>query len=462
MSFDKLHISNQLPEELGPQLSANSLSITFASDATGIPVSLTNDTNYGVVGANTLRTAAQIGNATGAAAFGTGLRSAQVLRVTIATDDVLPVSQSGVFNITNISGTVSLPTGASTAALQTTGNSSLSSIDGKLNSLGQKAMAGSAPVVIASDQSTLGVLATNFPTTVSTGTGASSASTLRVILASDQATLAVSVQNSTLAVTQSGTWAVGVTNLPTTADVNFGAPGVSTLRSAAMLGVGSTAVSNANPVPVSDAGGSITVDGTVAVSNFPATVDTNSGAAGASTLRSVLATRHEAVATPLSVRLSDGTDFITSQALAASQLTTATATKTLITSGPVQGWDGSTHREISVDTSGFINVNAGTAIANIAYQAKGKIAGTALTGSYATVLNPTSDLRIIYLLNSCNQSIFVSLDGGTTDTFELDPGESTSIDLATNGRKFDNTINISAKHNGVVPTTGSIRVTGLG
>jgi hypothetical protein len=45
-----------------------------------------------------------------------------------------------------------LPTGASTAALQTTGNSSLSSIDGKMNSLGQKTMANSMPVTIASDQ----------------------------------------------------------------------------------------------------------------------------------------------------------------------------------------------------------------------------------------------------------------------------------------------------------------------
>lgn len=50
-----------------------------------------------------------------------------------------------------------LPTGASTSALQTSGNSSLSSIDGKLNSLGQKTMANSVPVVIASDQSAITV-----------------------------------------------------------------------------------------------------------------------------------------------------------------------------------------------------------------------------------------------------------------------------------------------------------------
>lgn len=47
----------------------------------------------------------------------------------------LAVTQSGTFNITNISGTVSLPTGASTATLQTTGNTSLNSIDAKTPAL---------------------------------------------------------------------------------------------------------------------------------------------------------------------------------------------------------------------------------------------------------------------------------------------------------------------------------------
>lgn len=84
---------------------------------------------------------------------------------------------------------------------------------------------------------------------------------------------------------------IEVTNFPTTVDVNYGTPGTSTLRSASMLGVGSTAVSNSNPVPISDAGGVITVDGTVAVSNLPATVDTNAGAASASTLRTTQASR---------------------------------------------------------------------------------------------------------------------------------------------------------------------------
>ena len=60
------------------------------------------------------------------------------------------------------------------------------------------------------------------------------------------------------------------------------------------------------------------------------------------------------------------------------------------------------------------------------------------------------------------RAILVSLDGGTTDSLELEAGESCTIDLATNGLKFDNTVNISAKHGGAAPTTGTIRATGIG
>lgn len=73
-----------------------------------------------------------------------------------------------------------LPTGASTSALQTTGNTSLSNIDTKTPSLGQTTMAGSSPVVIASNQSAVPVDselpaaaaladATSNPTTTSVG-----------------------------------------------------------------------------------------------------------------------------------------------------------------------------------------------------------------------------------------------------------------------------------------------------
>ena len=61
-----------------------------------------------------------------------------------------------------------LPTGAATSVLQTSGNASLTSIDGKLNSLGQKVSAASLPVVIASDQSAVPVSGTISVTGVAT------------------------------------------------------------------------------------------------------------------------------------------------------------------------------------------------------------------------------------------------------------------------------------------------------
>lgn len=76
------------------------------------------------------------------------------LPVAIASDQsTIPVSAASL----------PLPAGASTSALQTTGNTSLASIDGKLNSLGQKAMAASVPVTIASDQSAVPVSAASLP-----------------------------------------------------------------------------------------------------------------------------------------------------------------------------------------------------------------------------------------------------------------------------------------------------------
>lgn len=77
-------------------------------------------------------------------ALGTaGSSSADVITVQgIASGTALPISAASL----------PLPSGAATSALQNTGITSLSSIDGKLNSLGQKTSAASVPVVIASDQ----------------------------------------------------------------------------------------------------------------------------------------------------------------------------------------------------------------------------------------------------------------------------------------------------------------------
>lgn len=68
----------------------------------------------------------------------------------------VPVSGS-FFQVTQpiSAASLPLPSGAATSAIQTTIQASLTSIDGKLNSLGQKAASASVPVVLASDQAAL-------------------------------------------------------------------------------------------------------------------------------------------------------------------------------------------------------------------------------------------------------------------------------------------------------------------
>lgn len=76
-------------------------------------------------------------------AVNNGVANSGTQRVTIASDNTafsVNAIQSGTWNIDNISGTISLPTGASTSTLQTTGNTSLSSIDSKLINLNTTAV----------------------------------------------------------------------------------------------------------------------------------------------------------------------------------------------------------------------------------------------------------------------------------------------------------------------------------
>lgn len=106
--------------------------------------------------------------------------------VTQPVSGTVTANQGGTWNINNISGTISLPTGAAT---ETTLASRLadSTFTTRINTLGQKTMANSTPVVIASDQSAITITGTvagtgNF--TVVQGT----ASNLRAQTASESAT----------------------------------------------------------------------------------------------------------------------------------------------------------------------------------------------------------------------------------------------------------------------------------
>ena len=159
---------------------ATTLRVVLSTDSS---ISIEEDKNYGVVGANTIRTAAQIGNATGAVDFGSGADSAQTLRVTTSTRSEtattplsvrlsdgsafltnLPVSQSGTWNLNNISGTISLPTGAAT-------ESNITSLRAQIpTTLGQTNMAGSLSVTIANNQTAVPISGTVTATNAANGT----------------------------------------------------------------------------------------------------------------------------------------------------------------------------------------------------------------------------------------------------------------------------------------------------
>lgn len=135
-------------------------------------------------------------------------------RLASATDSVA-ATQSGTWNITNVSGAVSLPTGASTAANQTTGNSSLSSIDTKTPALvtGRVPVDGSAvtqPISAASlplpagaaTQATLSSIDAKFSTL---GQNTMSAST-PVVLSSNHSDISVKNKSSSFSnITTTGT-----------------------------------------------------------------------------------------------------------------------------------------------------------------------------------------------------------------------------------------------------------------
>lgn len=122
----------------GQKLMVGSAPVVLASDQSAVPVSGTVTANQGAAAAAAGAWPVEQTDGAGTV-IGTATHPTRVDPTGTTTQ---PVSASSL----------PLPAGASTSALQTTGNASLALIDGKLATLGQKTMAGSEPVVIASDQ----------------------------------------------------------------------------------------------------------------------------------------------------------------------------------------------------------------------------------------------------------------------------------------------------------------------
>lgn len=91
--------------------------------------------------------------------------------------------------------------------------------------------------------------------------------------------------------------------------------------------------------------------------------------------------------------------------------------------------------------------------------ARGKLDCSSVTASYAEVSTFDDDLRLLFVFNTLNQPVIVSLDGGVTDHFELDE-EGFDIDLRAGSMALAKPT-VSVKAVSTLPTDGSIRVTGL-
>lgn len=187
-----LTISGQLPTTLGQKTMANSFAVTIASDQS--PIAITSATNY----AQGSTTAGEVGPLIQAAV------TTAAPTYTTATTNPLSLTIAGALRVDGSAVTqpisavsLPLPTGASTSALQTTGNASLASIDGKLPAtLGQKTSAASFAVVIASDQSPISV--TNSVSATATITSVANTITTGVLLASNTARRGFIIYNDSL------------------------------------------------------------------------------------------------------------------------------------------------------------------------------------------------------------------------------------------------------------------------
>jgi len=187
-----------------------------------------------------------------------------------------------------------LPSGAATSALQTTGNTSLSSIDGKLGTLGQKTMAGSAPVVIASDQSALTVSAASLPLPTGASTAANQTNVQSAPGASAATAITVQGSASGVAVPVNGSVTVSGTPAMNLAQIN-GSTVVSATSGVQRVGiVGSTGQSMDSTAGVSNSQ-ALTIQGNssgiaVPVSNtaFGKTTINTTGSGTASTVSTVV------------------------------------------------------------------------------------------------------------------------------------------------------------------------------
>lgn len=121
----------------GNGTAAGAIRVALPTDGTGVVGLAAGAAVIGALTANQSVNVAQINGVT--ALMGNGVTGTGSQRVTIASDNTaftVNAAQSGTWNVTNVSGTVSLPTGAATSANQSTEITSLQLIDDAVAVLG--------------------------------------------------------------------------------------------------------------------------------------------------------------------------------------------------------------------------------------------------------------------------------------------------------------------------------------
>ena len=168
----------------------------------------------------------------------------------------------------------------------------------------------------------------------------------------------------------------------------------------------------------------------VQLSNGSAAIAYGTGADGSSVPRSTLSTRHETASTPLAVRSTiDGTNFQDSTAITAAQFTKSTCTAIPLGAVFCLGWDGTTHREKSVDTSGYQNINIkstmpGRTKANAPVRNDYTSTGVTTSAYVQLVASTTSAANRLQIFDSSGQTMILALGGAGSevDTIYITPG----------------------------------------
>lgn len=495
---------NQLTGEIPVTASVGAMTATTAYKRNGVDTPPAYDTTT-PANNRPLPVSLLAGDSLDVVATGAGVTSSRTLRVVLPTDQTaIPVAdgggsltvdgtvaatQSGTWHVGNITGSVSLPTGAATAALQTTGNTSLSSIDTALDvALSTRASEATLSTLNGKVTSNFGAATGavraaaqlgNATGAADFGSGAFSAQTLRTVLASDQPALAVTdnggslTVDGTVAATQSGTWDVGditgTVSLPTGAatsanqttmighleDIEAAVEGTLTVTadSEGLTGVAvpatATLVGGKSLV-----GGELTALQTDGSGRLQVAVIANVLASGAST---------SALQTTGNTSLSS----IDTKTLAAGQATMAASSPVVIASNqtaiPITDNAGSLTVDgtVAATQSGSWSTSAVTT-ATGSNQAKGKTNCSALTGTYASIVTPSFNGCILHVFNSCDGVVLLSIDAGTTDYLELEAGESVSMDFCSNNRHLGSGVAIQAKDGPTAPTSGTLRISVAG